>query len=183
MKRLSITLALILALTLPVAADLSAQIAQCQANKAAAHDMAEAARALGYAEDHVIIQEAKARWEAENKLEKELTAQANEAPEKWTGPVLTKAGGVNYGPSGMETYYNLPMGGVVQILRTMGYDEDLFPYWVREDGVKMFGKYVMAAGNLDFYYRGQIVECSLGEAIVCDTGYLDAGHLDIAVAW
>ena len=60
----------------------------------------------------------------------------------WNGPKLTAQMGVNYGPTGKETYYNLPMGGVVAIMRGLGCSEAEYPYWVRSDGVKMFGNYV-----------------------------------------
>lgn len=98
----------------------------------------------------------------------------------WDGPKLTRAGGVNQGPSGKETYYNLNMAGVVSIMRNMGNNDQ---YWVRDDGVKMLGDYVMVAADLETHPRGSIVESSLGEAIVVDTGSLEKEQLDIAVAW
>ena len=104
----------------------------------------------------------------------------------WTGPRLTAEMGVNYGPSGKETYYNLPMGGCIQIMRSMGYSEAEYPYWVREDGAKMLGDYVMCAANLSIRPKGTIVESSLGKAIVVDTGgfaYYDLTQLDLACAW
>ena len=99
---------------------------------------------------------------------------------------LTKQGGVFYGVSGKETYYNLPMNGVIRIMRSMGYTEKEYPYWVRYDGVKMFGYYVMAAANLNIRPRGTIIKTSLGEAIICDTGGFakhNPTQLDIAVTW
>jgi hypothetical protein len=104
----------------------------------------------------------------------------------WTGPKLTASMGVNYGPSGKETYYNLPMGGCIQIMRSLGYSEEEYPYWVRKDGAKMLGDYVMCAANLDLRPKGTIVESSLGKAIVVDTGgfaYYDSTQLDLACAW
>lgn len=101
----------------------------------------------------------------------------------WEGPVLTASAGVNQGPNGRETYYNLNMSGVVDIMRNMGNTDE---YWVRDDGVKMLGDYVMVAANLDTHPRGSIVESSLGEAIVVDTGgfaYSDPTQLDIATQW
>ena len=103
--------------------------------------------------------------------------------EKWTGPVLTRSMGVNRGPTGKETYYNLNMSGVVKAMRNMGYSEAEYPYWVRSDGVKMFGKYVMAAANLNHFPKGSIVPSSLGLCIVCDTGYLQWDQLDLATQW
>lgn len=104
----------------------------------------------------------------------------------WNGPVLTKRKGVVSGPSGKETYYNLNMAGVVKIMRNAGFTEEEYPYWVREDGVKMLGDYVMVAANLDIRPRGSIVKSSLGDAIVCDTGGFATSNptqLDIAVTW
>ncbi len=96
---------------------------------------------------------------------------------------LTASKGVNYGPSGKETYYNLNMSGVVDIMQNMGYNEQ---YWVREDGVKMYGEYVMVAADLNTHPRGSLVESSLGTAIVVDTGSFAASNpnqLDIATSW
>ena len=99
---------------------------------------------------------------------------------------LTKQSGVFNGPSGKETYYNLNMSGVVSIMRGMGYSEEEYPYWVREDGVKMLGDYVMCAAAFSIRPRGSIVETSLGTALVCDTGgfaYYNETQIDIAVSW
>ena len=95
---------------------------------------------------------------------------------------LTASKGVNYGPSGKETYYNLNMSGVVDIMQSMGYNAQ---YWVREDGVKMYGDYVMVAADLNTHPRGSLVESSLGTAIVVDTGGFAASNpnqSDIATA-
>ncbi len=101
----------------------------------------------------------------------------------WTGPVLTPRMGTVTGPNGRETYYNLNMNGVIAIMRRMGYDGK---YWVREDGVKMLGDYIMCAANLNIFPRGSLVESSLGTCIVCDTGgfaLVNPTQLDIAVVW
>ena len=98
----------------------------------------------------------------------------------WNGSVLTRAGGVNWGPTGKETYYNMNMSGVIQIMRAMGNNDQ---YWVRSDGVKMLGDYVIVGANLSNHPRGSIVETSLGKGIVCDTGYVSGDHLDIATSW
>ena len=113
-----------------------------------------------------------------NEAEKEL-----QALNAWTGPVLSKRKGVNNGPSGKETYYNLNMKGVVNIMRRMGNNDD---YWVRDDGVKMLGDYVMVAANLSLRPRGSLIETSLGTAIVCDTGGFakrNPTQIDIATTW
>lgn len=96
---------------------------------------------------------------------------------------LNKRDGVFYGPSGKESYYNLPMKGVVSRMRTLGYTDR---YWIRKDGVKMFGDRVMVAADLRIRPKGTILITSLGEAIVCDTGVFarqDSTALDVAVAW
>ena len=126
--------------------------------------------------------------EAETKEEtKTETSNETEYVEyTWSGSVLTAWSGVNYGPSGKETYYNLWMGGVVSIMRDYGFDEENYPYWVREDGCKMLGPYIMVAANLDLRPRGSLIETSLGMGLVCDTGGFaayDAYQLDIAVNW
>lgn len=99
---------------------------------------------------------------------------------------LTKEKGVHQGPSGKETYYNLPMNGVVEIMRNMGYTEEQYPFWIRDDGCKMLGEYIMIAANLELRPRGTIVDTSLGAGIVCDTGGFAAKNreqIDIAVNW
>ena len=104
----------------------------------------------------------------------------------WDGEVITASSGVANGPSGFETYYNLPMGGVIDIMRGLGYDEANYPYWVRDDGCKMLGDYIMVAANLDIRPYGTILPCSRGMAIVCDTGTFAQSNpyqLDIAVSW
>lgn len=92
--------------------------------------------------------EEQARKEAEEKAaeeqrqKEEQEALANQAEQQttqttvntsWNGSVLSPSAGVNYGPSGKETYYNLDMSGVVSIMRGMGNNDS---YWVRGDGCK-----------------------------------------------
>ena len=103
--------------------------------------------------------------------------------EVYNGPVLNPYDGVVYGPSGKETYYNLPMGKVVEYMRELGYNYD---YWVRSDGVKMYGDYVIVAANLSTRPKGTLVPTSLGMGIVCDTGDFaktNSCQLDIATSW
>ena len=102
---------------------------------------------------------------------------------RWKGPVLTRSRGTITGPSGKETYYNLNMSGVVNIMRRMGNEDE---YWVRDDGCKMLGDYIMVAADLDIRPRGSLVDTSLGKGIVCDTGTFtntNPYQLDIAVDW
>lgn len=88
--------------------------------------------------------------------------------------------GVNYYNGNKETYYNLPMAGVINIAKYKGIIDE---YWVRDDGVKMYGDYIMVAANYSTYPYGSIVETSLGTGIVLDTGSLDENQFDIAVNW
>lgn len=106
----------------------------------------------------------------------------------WNGPKLNRIQGINHGPTGKETFYNLYMGNVVTMMRQLGFNEKDYPYWVREDGCKMLGPYIMVAANFNVYPRGSTVNCSLGKALVCDTGdfiYMAEGDhwLDIATTW
>lgn len=101
----------------------------------------------------------------------------------WGGAVLNRIVGVVEGPSGKETYYNLPMGGVIKNLQNAGIEGE---YWVRDDGVKMYGEYVMIAADYSSRPIGTLVETSLGMGIVCDTGSFAATNptqVDIATAW
>ena len=72
----------------------------------------------------------------------------------YNGEVLTKQKGAIQGPSGKETYYNLKMDRVVENMRKNGYEGE---YWVREDGCKMFGDYIIIAANLSLRPRGSLV--------------------------
>ena len=120
------------------------------------------------------------------KSKKKKKSASIESGSDYSGGKLTKGKGVNNGPSGKETYYNLDMSGVISIMRSLGYSEDEYPYWIRDDGVKMFGPYVMVAAELSSRPKGTIIECSLGTAIVVDTGGFAANNptqLDIAVDW
>lgn len=165
-------------------ADLEAEIEVCRSIKDAAHQMAEGARGLGFNDDHEIIQIAKERWAQADDREQELARQLEAMkPFIWDGPVLTKKAGTVQGPSGKETYYNLPMSGIVRIMRNIGFSESEFPYWVRDDGVRMLGDLVMIATNFSHWPRGSIVETSLGRGLSCDTGNLGWNHVDVAVIW
>lgn len=101
----------------------------------------------------------------------------------WEGSVLNPYDGLNHGPSGEETFYNDDIDYVVGRMRRKGNTDT---YWIREDGVRMLGDYVMVAANLDVHPRGSFVKTSLGTGIVCDTGGFAKDHpqrLDIATVW
>lgn len=105
-------------------------------------------------------------------------------PSNWNGTKLTKSLGTVQGPSGKETYYDLDMYGVVQIMkRDLKLDAN---YWEREDGCKMYGSYIMVAADLSTRPRGSTIATSLGMAMVCDTGlfaHSNPTQLDIATNW
>ena len=96
---------------------------------------------------------------------------------------LNKRDGVFYFNGQKETYYNLRMDKVLKKA-----EERLWvnAYWVREDGVKMFGSYVIVAAPFDVHPWGSLVETSLGTGIVLDTGLFAVNNkdqIDIAVNW
>lgn len=79
-----------------------------------------------------------------------------------------------------ETYYDLPMSGVMGACGGG-------PYSVRSDGVKVDQDgYILIAANLGIYPRCSIVETSLGAARVYDTGGFVTHHphgFDLATDW
>lgn len=93
--------------------------------------------------------------------------------------------GIYYGSSGKETWYNLPMHNVIDEMRRLGYSELDYPYYIREDGVKMLGDFVIVAADLNRHPRGSVVNTSLGQGLVCDTGdFINTDvAFDIAVDW
>ena len=129
--------------------------------------------------------EAKAKAEAEAKAKAEAAAKTQAQPTRYVsrGGRLSKSAGVFNGPSGKESFYNMNMSNVVNAMRARGNNAR---YWVREDGVKMLGDYVMVAANLSIRPKGTILPTSLGMGIVVDTGSFASRNptqLDIATAW
>ena len=156
--------------------------ARAEAEKEAAEEAAEEAERKAAEEEARKAAEEAERKEAEEQARKEAEEQAS----GYSGAVLTRSAGVVYGPSGKETYYNMDMSGVISIMRGMGFDADSYPYWVRDDGCKMLGDYIICAANLDVHPRGTTVMSSLGLCLVCDTGgfaYSNPNQLDIATNW
>ena len=116
-----------------------------------------------------------------------------------SGGCLTPTSGIYYYGNQLETYYNLDMSGIVSGLNRGGWiytqcvDKSLIDnildtsgYWIRDDGCKMFGDYIMVAANLSVHPRGSLVPTSLGMGIVVDTGGFaknNPNQLDIAVKW
>lgn len=115
---------------------------------------------------------------AEKKKALEQQQQQQQKQESYTAPVggvLTPSSGVCWFNNHKETYYNLDMSGVVANAKNMGIEGD---YWVRGDGVKMYGSYVIVAAQMD---KGTIIETSLGTGIVLD--WCQAGTVDLATSW
>jgi hypothetical protein len=71
-------------------------------------------------------------------------------------------------------------------MRDLGFDEDTYPYYIREDGVRMFGEYVMVAANTDILPKGTLIDTSLGMGMVvdhCENSEINVKQIDIAVNW
>ena len=80
----------------------------------------------------------------------------------------------------VETWYNLPMQNVVEAAQKRGINAD---YWVREDGCKMFGPWVIVASDPSVT-RFTFVETSRGTGIVLDRHTAgDPNLYDLAVDW
>ena len=81
-----------------------------------------------------------------------------------------------------ETWYNLRMNRVVERAdKTLG-TTDL--YWVRDDGVKMYGPLVICAADWSVHPQYSFVETSLGTGIVLDAHTTnDSELIDIATNW
>lgn len=98
---------------------------------------------------------------------------------------LTKKGGVNYYNGTKETWYNLPMKRIYEKA-----DKNFGSHhrkWTREDGVKMYGPYVVLAVPFDVYPYGTTdIPTSLGLGIALDTGAfaeVNKSQIDIACDW
>lgn len=109
-------------------------------------------------------------------------AQTNSTPTQnynyntsYSNGVLTPSGGVNSFNGNTETYYNLDMSGVIANAQNMGIQGE---YWVRDDGVKMYGDYVIVAAQAP---KNTIIETSLGIGLVLD--YCPSNSVDIATNW
>jgi len=108
------------------------------------------------------------------------TAQSS----SYNGQVLSASAGRVPSPAGgTESYYDLEMSQVVANAKAQGISGS---YWVRADGVKMFGDYVIVAANRSLYPYGSTMNTSLGTGISLDSGtfiYSNPNQLDIAVNW
>ena len=108
-------------------------------------------------------------------------------PENSLHPVTDNSfNGYYEGPNGKEFYYNIDAYGIIKLARSKGYDEESYPYWVREDGCRMFGKYIICAVDYNKHSYGSIINTSLGKAICLDTGGLlidGTRDVDILTDW
>lgn len=96
-----------------------------------------------------------------------------------TAVLTAEAGRVAYGDH-VETWYNLNMSRVVaRSDEAIGVTDQ---YWVRNDGVKMYGPWVIVAAHPS-KVRYSRVETSLGEGIILDTHETSPEVYDIAVTW
>ena len=97
--------------------------------------------------------------------------------------ILTAKSGVlhNAETGFTEKYYNLPMQKVVKKAQDMGIPCE---YWIRDDGVKMFGPWVIVASHPS-KVRYSRVQTSLGEGIILDRHTVKNAPdlLDIATEW
>lgn len=98
---------------------------------------------------------------------------------KWTSNYLTAAAGsiTYYAKDGRytkETWCDLDPNNLVRLMKKQGIDLD---FWIRDDGVYMYGDYVMVAADIPHmdgteqaaeYRKGDLVETSLGTGIVVD---------------
>lgn len=98
---------------------------------------------------------------------------------------LSKSKGVYFftdsrGITHRETYYDLPMGGVMGFCGGGAYN-------IRSDGAKIDKNgYILVAANLALYPRCSVVETSLGLGKVYDTGDFASTHphgFDLATDW
>ena len=99
--------------------------------------------------------------------------------------ILNKRDGVNYYGDQKETYYNLDMSRIyAKADRNFG---TWHRKWTRDDGVKMYGPYVVLAVPFDVYPYGTTdIPTSLGPGIALDTGAFaqtNKNQIDIAVDW
>lgn len=99
------------------------------------------------------------------------------------GGCLTPEGGVYWFGDQRETWYNMDISDIIYMAEYNGIEGY---YWVREDGCRMWGDYIIVACNRDVHPYGSLVETSLGTGISLDTGgFAEVWPygVDIAVTW
>ena len=168
------------------------EAAKAEAEKKAAEEAAKAEAEKKAAEEA-------AKAEAEKKAAEEAAkAEAEKAAEEAAAvddTPLNSFMGVNSYNGHTETYYNMYMGELIDAMNRGGWayndciNKDIIDnildtsgYWIRSDGCKMFGDYIILAASASEYARGSIVLTSLGWGMVIDRG-VGPGVIDIAVNW
>ena len=116
---------------------------------------------------------ANVRWAANDYYISKLPADALH-PMSWT-----EGGFGRYQTEiGMEHYYYPSFAAIEKAAECCRCDGSL---WVREDGVVMYGDYVVVASDEPY---GTILPTSLGDGIVLDVGQFDdVNKLDVATVW
>lgn len=96
----------------------------------------------------------------------------NKLPSDTLHPITLSNNNLGYydGLFGKESYCNIPPDYIINTARQCGYKENDFPYWIREDGCRMLGNYIICAADYNVYPYGTIIDTSLGKGIVIDTG-------------
>ena len=107
------------------------------------------------------------------------------APVQAKANKLNKRDGVFYFKGQKETFYNLDMSRIyAKADKNFG---TWHKKWIRDDGVKMYGPYVVLAVPFDVYPYGTTdIETSLGLGIALDTGTFaetNKNQIDVAVDW
>lgn len=81
----------------------------------------------------------------------------------------------------IETWYDLNMSKICQRAYESGIQSE---YSVNDNGVKMYGNYVIVAADWNIHPYGSLVETSHGTGIVLDTHTAkDRALIDIATTW
>lgn len=94
--------------------------------------------------------------------------------------------GTYYNAEGIRESYYYYQPHMVNYMRDLGYSENDYPYWVRDDGVQMFGEYVVVAADPSIYWYGDLIPTSLGMGMVCDLGGVSEEwyeYVDIGTTW
>ena len=136
-----------------------------------------------YTQRHIRAEEKRKEAERLEAERRERERQANRTTANYSGGHLTRYNGVYYFGNQRETYYNLDMSVIVSVAHRNGIGGE---YWIREDGCKMLGDYIMLACNRSVHPYGSIVLTSLGYGISLDTGgfaYTYPYGVDIATNW
>lgn len=154
-----------------------------ESEKKAREELAKEEKLDRIRDRYIAKHERELEAERRRKEEERKRIEANRQPNYPSGGHLTPSNGVYYFGNQRETYYNLDMTWVVSYARYNGIGGE---YWIRSDGCKMLGDYIILACNRDVHPYGSIVLTSLGYGISLDTGGFAYDYpygVDIAVNW